>query len=315
MGDCILYMRRLAVALILLDLCPVVNSSVFAQSNNIAFPHSGVYGGATSDGRPFVNNDGTLNSAVLDAYSRFQLAILNNTPLGDVRKDIPAALRARNPNIKIFAYTMPEVMWCGNAYNPTTFYRQMWDTVKSFSGINPPYSDCNFTGDGFIHLQSGQAPYDLNLPNVNLAKRVLIGGAYKYTLAEKVADLVYDLEYNAVDGAGHKIFDGIFFDVYCDDLSWMETPSVKFDYAAAGYGSDNSDPVNRAAFMQGWTAGFAAFADRLRGRIGNNDFPLVGNCGPGGRLASQFNGWMAENYPLQNGGSFFQTCTEKSAAI
>jgi hypothetical protein len=79
-------------------------------------------------------------------------------------------------------------------------------------------------------------------------------------------------------------WDGCFMDMLC--------PRIHF------YGA----PVDPSE----WEAGHAAFLHELRMAVGPK-FLLVGNCGPGPThpmAKGALNGWMRENFPLQNGGTW-----------
>jgi len=277
------------------------------QSNDIPFPHTSATNGASGIGAPFVSTEGgPLIDSVIDDFAHFPIMILPGTPVGDLRKDIALAIRAKNPKSKIFGYVVASTMWCGVVYDPSTYFRHYWNFVNNIGGGDP--TTCAFSGDAWLHMQDGSLAGNLYTINVNLAKRTLQpDSTYKYPVAEGIADTIYNDVYLAADSQGKKIFDGLFFDVYCDSLDWMEgvTAATKFDYQRAGYGNDNSILANRDAFMAGWTAGFTALANRLRSRIGDNDYPVIGNCGQG-KLYSQFNGWVREGFPYQDGGTWLE---------
>ncbi|MBX7138032.1 MAG: hypothetical protein K1X83_08620 [Oligoflexia bacterium] len=293
------FVTRIALAVCGAVLCA---AHLYADGSDLAFPRLGIYHGNNSAGRPLTNVDGSLNAEVLDRYAKYQLAIFGATPLTDLRKDIPAALRARNPNMKLFAYTMPNTTWCGNGYDEAAYFGHFWKTVRRYSGVDPPYTNCDMDGIGFLALQPGGSA-DPSTPNVNFAYRVSQNGSWRYPVAESIAELMYQDIYLSTYGDGRRVWDGIFFDVYCPTLDWMETGSTKFDYQRAGFGTDNSNPANRQAFLNAWKEGQVVFANRLRALIGDNNFALVGNCGQG-ELHQQLNGWMSENFPLQNGGTW-----------
>jgi hypothetical protein len=275
------------------------------QSNDVPFPHTSATNGASGIGAPFVaSQGGPLIDSVIDDFAHFPIMILPGTPIADARKDITPAIRAKNPKAKIFGYVVASTMWCGVVYDQSTYFRHYWNFVNAIGGGDP--NSCTFGGDAWLYMQDGTLAGNLYTINVNLAKRVLQpDNTYKYPVAEGIADIIYNDVYLALDANGRKIFDGIFFDVYCESLSWMEgyTPSTKFDYKRAGYGNDNSLTANHDAFMAGWTAGFTALANRIRSRIGDNDYPVIGNCGIG-TLYSQLNGWVREDFPFQDGGTW-----------
>lgn len=281
------------------------------------FPHPALFGGANSSGWPFVGDRtvgqypaGTpLNPDALAAYARFPFLILPVTPMSDIRPDIMPALRQRNASIKIFGYVMASTIWCSggaeNSYPANSYYRDYWLTVTGGS------ASCTPSSDRFLWLQNGavasESPYDVGL-NVNLALRVQQpDSSYRYIVAEQIAATMYQYAQAA------RGFNGIFIDVYCSTILWMEhgdtyrgptDNTVAFDYARAGYGNNNADPASRTAFDVGWTAGHRRLAERLRELAtadGRPDYPITGNCGQApAALTPTVNGWMRENFPFQN---------------
>lgn len=281
------------------------------------FPHLALYGSLNGLGWPIVSDPNNLdnsspvngtpvNPAEVAQYARHQLLILPPTPLTDIRPDIMTALRAANSQNKIWAYVMPATTWCPdtgglNSYGPGAYYYNYWVTVNSGD------AHCSTGNNRFLWLQNGQPAPE----NVNVAHRVQQPDlSYTYDVAEDLATLVYNDVYRL-----HK-YDGIFNDVYCSSILWQETPSLKFDYARAGYGSDNTNPANRTAFDQGWLAGGLAYGAKLRQLIeadGGANFPISGNCIQGqASLYPTFNGWMRENFPYQDGGSWYSNMFNSS---
>ncbi len=299
-----------------------------------AFPHTFLYGGPNSSGWPMVGStapNGTcannparacavnidcgdalvtcnnpsqvaaantpLNAAELDMIARYPMGVFAPTPLSDGRPDIIPALRARNPNMKIFAYVVGHDMWCpqdgngNNSYPAGYFYRDY------YLGVNNNNLSCTTTSDHWLWNQDGtRSGYD-----VNLAHRVDLGGGnYKYDVAENIADAIYS------HAKASKNFDGIFIDIFCPGYLWAENGSNPWDYARAGY-------PDRAAFDAGWLAGHQAEAERLRADAiadGHPDYPIAANCAQA--PSSEFpviNGWMREAFPAQNGGTFYSNMT------
>jgi hypothetical protein len=123
---------------------------------------------------------------------------------------------------------------------------------------------------------------------VNLAKRNVSG---RFIVAESLSDLFYD----AILSLG--IWDGIFIDIYCKSILWMESPGEHIDFARAGYPS-------LSAFDAAWAAAIDTLGDRLRRRSGAS-IVMVGNCAQSTNYGT-FNGWMRENFPFQNGGDWYQ---------
>ena len=280
----------------------------------LPFPHPFIYGSSTDLGWPFVGTldeqipapGAPLNDVVITAYSRFPLLVLPPTPVNDIRPDILVALRNAAPTNLIMAYTPASTTFCVGTYPAGAFARRYWEAVEQFDGDGEPYSNCEGHGDSFLWMQDGllasATPHDLEV-NVNLAKRIDLGGSvYQYVVAEAIADVMFDELYVS------NAWNGIFIDHYCDDILWMESATSKFDYARAGYGTNNAAPASRTAFGDGWKAGHAALASRLRSRIdaAGADFVVSGSCGQGPKaLYSTLNGWMRESFPYQNGGSFY----------
>src|SRR5262249_60612892 len=62
------------------------------------------------------------------------------------------------------------------------------------------------------------------------------------------------------------------------------------------------------SFDDGWKAGTDTLAVRLRQRCGPSRV-LVGNCATSTKYA-WFNGWMRENFPYQNGGTWYSNMTK-----
>lgn len=303
------------------------------------FPHITLYGGPNSSGWPFVgtterlgtcdnnpavscayniecgsgatvcNNaaqrpaaDAPINPTVTDAFAKFPMAILPITPLTDGRTDIVTALRARNPNQLIIGYAVGHVTWCpgypGNISYPVGYYYR--DYYLAVTGGDP---NCSTTSNRLLWDQAGTQWID---SNVNLAYREQQPDlSYTYPVAEALAETMY------AHTKPSEGFDGLFIDIFCSSLAWGEVlgqPNRTVDYARAGYGNDNTLSANRTAFWAGWTAGHQRLAERLRELAiadGHPNYPISANCGQS--PSSQFpllNGWMRENYPYQNGGTF-----------
>lgn len=249
-----------------------------------------------------------LNQAEVAKYAQFAVITLPPTPIVDLRTDIVPALRAANPNMKIFAYVMPTTSWCPiGGYAEGVYYGDVRELAASFDARNTPYrSSCLTNGDGFLHMQGGTLSSDTGYitENINIAKRVQQPDlSYTYPLADAMAELVYTKVYQS------HLFDGIFHDVFSSQVLWMEDLTHKFDYKENGYGTDNNDPQNRIDFGAGWTAGFEEYGKHLRELItaaGDPDFPITGNGGLSDTvLHTSFNGWMRENFPRQAGGSWY----------
>jgi hypothetical protein len=235
------------------------------------YPRLGIYGIITGDGYPYIVN-GVLQDSTLDQVSRRHQLILDASPVSEFRPDVLAALRARRPDIKLFAYVLGHNIWNPSGADsmvhfPTRYYRLVRDH------------------GAWLYNTAGS---EFTLNRVNLAKRDLFG---RFVLAEALADLFYDVVVRP------GIWDGIFLDVYCKNILWMETPAEHIDYARAGYPS-------LAAFDAAWGAAIDTLGNRLW-RMAGPSFEMLGNCTPGGNY-KVFNGWMRENFPFQGGGDWYQ---------
>lgn len=236
------------------------------------YPRLGLYGSVIGTGVPFVRGDGSLDTTAIAQVARYDEVILDVNPLTPYRPEIAAALRSRNPDIRILAYVLGHDIWpaadADSLHHYPTRYRHI---VRDL--------------DGFLYNRVNGQEYPG--ANVNLARRDSQG---RFIVAEALADLMQD----AVVSTGE--WDGIFFDVYCYTLSWSQDASQQIDYARAGYAS-------LAEFESAWQAGSDTLANRLR-RLAGPSVILAGNCA-GSAHQGVFNGWMRENFPLQNGGTWY----------
>lgn len=262
--------RTLSRSLILLAALWLGHASSAAAAG---YPRLGLYGGIMGIGYPFIeggNRYGPIDEATCDSVARFDQVIIDASPVTEYRPDVVAALRTRNPDISVLAYVNVGAIWLAaqpdsTVHYPTRFRRLVRDL------------------NGFLYNRAGNHYSNYN---VNLAKR---DGFGRYVVAEGLADLFQD----AIVSTG--TWDGIFFDVFCDRIGWTQTPAESVDYQRAGYST-------YAAFDAAYQAGGDALANRLRSLAGPS-FLLVGNCGQGIKYIS-FNGWMRENFPFQNGGTW-----------
>jgi hypothetical protein len=237
------------------------------------YPRLGLYGGIRGIGYPYIEGGhrmGPLDEATCDSVARFDQVILDASPISEYRPDVVAALRARNADISVLAYVNAGAIWLAvqpdsTVHYPTRFRRLVRDL------------------DGFLYNRAGNHYSDYN---VNFAKR---DGFGRYVVAEGLADLFHD----AIVSTG--IWDGMFFDLLCDGISWTQTAAESIDFQRAGY-------PTFAAFAAGYQAGGEVLANRVRSLAGPT-FLMVGNCGQGTKYVS-FNGWMRENFPFQNGGTW-----------
>jgi hypothetical protein len=237
------------------------------------YPRLGLYGVISGDGYPYWDVNGVLQDTTLDAVARYDEVILDASPITPYRPDALLALRARHPGIKLYAYVTGH---------------QIWDASDPDSLVHYPTRYKRLVRDlgGWLYNTSGST---FSTARVNLAKR---DGTGRFVVAEGIADLFND----AIVGAA--IWDGVFIDIYCKSILWMETPGEHIDYARAGYPS-------LAAFDAAWGVAIDTLGNRLR-RIAGATVEIIGNCAPSPNYAS-FNGWMGrENFPFQDGGDWYQ---------
>jgi len=281
---------------------PSAEAAVEPLATAAGFPHVALYGSLNGAGQPLVDiAGGPINATALAHMARFPVAILPPTPLVDSRPDLLTALRAANSSQKLYAYVLGHATFCTPTYAANVYYRKYWEAVEAYDNDVDNYCDpadttnAGGTGNGFLWWQNGSK----GTSNVNLAYRVSDGqGGWDYTLAEDLGTLIAT---TALDGG----FDGVFFDVFCPSVLWQETGSLKYDYQRAGYGSNNADSANRTAFDAGWTAGHAAMAAKIRSLIPDPAYPIMGNCSQSPtQVRTTMNGWMQENFPNQNGGTW-----------
>ena len=83
--------------------------------------------------------------------------------------------------------------------------------------------------------------------------------------------------------------DGLFLDVFCAGM--LNATASGVDWGRAGF-------TTEAEFQQAWAFGHVALVNRLKALT-----PIVGNCGPASH--ADVNGWMRENFPFQNGGTWY----------
>ncbi len=278
---------------------PIVQAGPVSAGGELNYPRLGLYDSVRAGGWPLLNDDGTLNASTLDQTAKYQLVTIDATPLTDLRPDVIGQLRQRNPAIKLLAYVLGHLIWYGN-YDSFTWFKQYWTLINDGAGPTPGpnaswlYYQSDPPADPSIHST------DADLVNVNLAKRIQNpDGSYTYTTAAAIAQLMAGTVANARNAAGQRLWDGLFLDVYCPDIPWIETPTKKFDYVRAGY-------VSAAEFFQGWTNGQTILGETVRSLIDDPNFIISGNCTPGApRLYGSFNGWMQEYFPQQEGGTWY----------
>ncbi len=242
-----------------------------ARAQNV-YPRLALYCLIPHDGYPFVDSTGTLDPVTISQVARYEEIVLSASPVTEYHPEILAALRAQNPRFKALAYVTGEDVYPVNdadslVHFPTRYYHMVRDL------------------DGLLYNRGGGL---YGSYRVNLAKRDAQG---HLIVAESIADLFY----NAIVSTG--IWDGMFVDLYCDDIGWTQSPAESIDYVRAGY-------TDQGTFLQSYSAGADTLASRLRRLCGSSTI-LVGNCGQGTRYAL-FNGWMRENFPYQNGATWYE---------
>jgi hypothetical protein len=237
------------------------------------FPRLGLYGSVVGGGYPYVRPDFSLDTLEIGRVARYGQVVLDAFPISPYRPDIVQALKARNPELQVLAYVLAEDIWQVHdtdslRHIPTIIRR----TVRDL--------------DGFLYdrLSGGEYP---GLA-INIAKR---DGSGRFVVAEALADIFRD----HILATG--LWDGLFADLFCHNVAWTQGDgsTVAIDFQRAGYAS-------LAALDLAWAAATDTLAARLR-RDGGPGFVLVGNCGPSAQHA-RFNGWMRENFPHQQGGTW-----------
>lgn len=255
------------------------------------YPHLGLYDQVRSSGYPVMTTAGALDTATISQYAKYQLITLDATPFTDLRPDALAAIRARNPNIKLWAYVFPHHMWQNSGYDTQTYYQHYYAWANGDAGATAGVNN------NWLYLANGTR-LDSWLITVNLAKRTDTGdGTYTYTAANELADILLSDIGNKKDSTGRRLWDGMIFDGTAVDVTMLAN-TYAFDYARAGY-------PDKASFIIGWKAGIQALFTRIRNGIDDETFVLSANGGQGtSSLYPIMNGWMRENFPLQNGGSW-----------
>lgn len=235
------------------------------------FPRLGLYGQVLGGGHPYVKPDMTLDMAEIARTARFNEVALDVFPISPYRPDIIQAIKAQNPNCRVLAYVLAEDIWpvedADSSRHIPTIIRH---TVRNLGG--------------FLYDKNTRLEYP-GL-NINFAKKT--NG--RYVVAEAMADIFRD----HIIATG--LWNGIFTDIFCHTAAWTQAGTTNvIDYQRAGYAS-------LAALDVAWSEATDVFAARLRGYAGSS-FSLVGNCAASSEHA-YYNGWMRENFPYQQGGSW-----------
>ena len=263
--------RRPALLVGLLTLATLWVASPRAAVAARAFPRMALYGSVVGGGYPYTINDGPLDTLEIARAARFGDVVLDVYPINPYRPDIVAAIRARNPQARLFGYVLATHIWAASDADSTrhipTLIRR---TVRDL--------------DGFLYDRATGQEYKDN--SINIAKKV--NG--RYVVAEALADLFRD----RIVASG--LWDGLFVDVYCHGIAWTQNGTGQvIDLARAGY-------ATTAELDAAWGEACDTLAARLR-RDAGPTFVLVGNCAASAEHAT-FNGWMRENFPYQQGGTW-----------
>jgi hypothetical protein len=245
----------------------------------IVYPRLGLYGSVREGGVPYVDSTGALDPVTIAGAARYDELILEASPITEYRPDVLAAMRALNPKLKALAYVVGHNIWFAEDPDSLVHYPTRYNhLVRNLDGYLYNRSGGYYTGQG---------RFGITLCRVNLAKR---DGSGRFVVAEGLVDLWYD----AIVKTG--LWDGLFLDVYCDEIGWSQSPAESIDVVRAGY-------PDTPSFDAAWHAATDTMAARLRRRCGP-DFILVGNCASGTHYAD-FNGWMREDFPHQQGGDWY----------
>lgn len=237
------------------------------------YPRLGLYGSVVGGGFPYTHPDGSLDTLEIGRAARYHEVVLDVYPISPYRPDIVQAMRARNPQMEVLAYVLAEDIWLVDDADSTqhipTIIRH---TVRDLGG--------------FLYDKVTGGEY--NTIAINIAKQ---GPNGRFVVAEAMADIFRD----RIIATG--LWDGIFTDIFCHTVSWTQSGTGRvIDYQRAGYAS-------LAALDAAWAAACDTLAARLR-RDGGPGFVLVGNCG-GSSQHDTYNGWMRENFPYQQGGTWY----------
>ena len=235
------------------------------------YPRVGLYGTVLMGGFPFVQPNGALDTLEIGRASRFTEIALDVYPISPYRPDIVAAMRARNPKLIVLAYVLAEDIWPVNDADSLNHIPTL---------IRHTVRDLN----GFLYDKNTGLEYPTIA--INIAKKT----SGRYVVAEALADLFRD----RIIRTG--LWNGIFTDIFCHTVSWTQGGTTRvIDYQRAGYAS-------LAALDVAWAEACDVLAARLR-QDGGPGFTLVGNCAASSEHL-YYNGWMRENFPYQQGGSW-----------
>ena len=265
-------MNRARVLIVAASLACLASGLAPASAAAQPFPRLGIYGNVQGNGYPYVRPDQSLDTLEISRVSRYNQVILDAYIL-PYRPDLLQAIRARNPQVKLLAYLLAHHIWNVNAAD---------SAVHIPTIINHTVRDLN----GYLYDKNTGQHYPDN--NINLAKKDLSG---RYVVAIAMANIMRD----HVLATG--LWDGVFTDVFCHTIGWTQSGTGRvIDHVRAGYPSV-------AALDAAWSAAADTLSARLRSYAGPNRL-IVGNCG-GSSEHTWYNGWMRENFPFQQGGTWY----------
>jgi len=252
----------------------LVTAAATSAAAPAPYPRVGLYGTVLLGGFPFVQPNGALDTLEIGRASRFTEIALDVYPISPYRPDIVAAMRARNPKLIVLAYVLAEGIWPSEDPDSLNHIPTL---------IRHTVRDLN----GFLYDKNTGLEYASSTVNINIAKK---GAGGHFVVAEALANIFRD----HIIATG--TWDGIFTDVFPHTVAWTQngTGSV-IDYQRAGY-------ATLADLDVAWSAACDTLASHLR-RDGGPGFLLVGNGGPSAEHA-WCDGWMREDFPNQQGGTW-----------
>jgi hypothetical protein len=247
----------------------LTSSALAAQRQ---YPPLGLYGFIQGSGYPFVKPDGTLDTLEIGHAARFAEITLDVNPVSPYRPDIVQAMRARNPNLTVLAYVLAEDIW--NAADPDSLNHIPTLIRHTVRNLN-----------GFLYDKNTGQEYAGNC--INIAKKDASG---HFIVAQALGDIFRD------HIIATRVWNGIFTDLFAHAVGWTQAGTGRvIDVQRAGYASVADLDV-------AWAAACDTLASHLR-RDGGPTFVLVGN-GAASSEHAWYNGWMRENFPNQQGGSW-----------
>lgn len=231
-----------------------------------------------ASGLPYVTNgpdgesrNGTPNLSAINATARNQAITLMTEPatanyIAKGSNSVISKMRAANPGALLLAYWWTDFPWTTADQNADPHVvgeavryikQQHWYLVNQAGGE---------WGGAF-------GPINLDFANPQFVTWYI----------DYIATRIHDT----------GLWDGIFFDNFCDTISWMDAGQV---------GTNKMSLTQHGHTYASWTEfdadhkiGLTNFIRGLRQRVGNQ-YVLAGNCGLGGQYDS-INGSMSERFP------------------